>query len=73
MRRWQPELITKIEFKNVGLSLIHVGELKSLVHLDLSNNKISALRGSGLEHLNKLQYLDLSNNLLFKKEDLRAF
>lgn len=71
-RVWRPELLTKIEIVNAFLTVFHVGEFKNLELLDLSNNKITNIRGCGLEHCDRLKVLNLKNNLIIKKENLKA-
>lgn len=71
-RVWAPETITTIELVNCNLTIFHVGDMKNLLNLNLSGNKITDIRGNGLEHLLKLKVLNLKDNLISKKENLKA-
>jgi Leucine-rich repeat (LRR) protein len=71
-RMWAPEMITHIELANSNLTVFHVGDMKNLVSLNLSNNKLTDIRGNGLEHLLNLKTLNLKDNLISKKENLKA-
>lgn len=73
MGKFQPELIRKIELPNCSLTLFHVGSFPWLEVLDLSNNKISNVRGNGMEQCVRLYHINLSNNLISRKENLKAF
>jgi hypothetical protein len=56
---WRPEYIKKLEIMNANLSVFHVGDMRYLEHLDLSGNKISDIRGTGIEQCDKLGFLNL--------------
>ena len=73
MKIWNPEAITKIVATNLAIQLFHVGELTALKVLDLSDNRISNIRGMGLERMNNLTKISLKNNSISKKENLKTF
>lgn len=67
MTEWHPESIQHLELRNVGLSMFHVGTLRNLVALDLSDNAITSIAKCGLERLDKLRGLNLARNQLDKE------
>ena len=71
-KKWDPISVTRIELPNCSLTIFHVGEFKNLQVLDLSNNRINNLRGTGLEQCDNLKILLLKNNFILKKENLKA-
>ncbi|KAJ5068520.1 leucine rich repeat protein [Anaeramoeba ignava] len=64
MSNWAPESIVHLNFSNLQLQVFYVGTFKSLQVLDLSNNQITTLQKAGLEQCDKLNTLNLRNNLL---------
>src|SRR5690606_17526198 len=69
-QKWEPHKIKVLVIKNANLTEFHVGTLKNLRHLDISNNEITTLNGSGLEQLDKLHYFDFSYNQIRKLSSL---
>ncbi|KAL9654245.1 hypothetical protein ABK040_010277 [Willaertia magna] len=61
---WKPEKITTLSLASAKLSEVHVGNFVNLQTLDLSNNYLKSLFGFGLEKLDKLRELDISNNMI---------
>lgn len=47
-KEWSPALLVEVSLPNVNLTVFHVGEFKYLEHLDLSSNRISNIRGTGM-------------------------
>lgn len=59
---WDPQLIVAISLPNCSLTNIAVSTLVNLQTLDVSNNKISDLRNTGIEQCNDLSRINLKHN-----------
>lgn len=68
---WRPEAIVSLSLTGCGLSRVHVAGLPALRYLDLSGNRISDLRGCGLEHPVDLVSLSLADNAIHKRQALQ--
>lgn len=73
MRTWTPDTIVDVDLRRCDLALFHVGGLRCLRRLRLSHNRLTNVRGMGLERCDRLRRLDLDNNALAKKENVRVF
>ena len=73
MQNWRPELIKELELSSLNLLCIHVAVFENLERLNVQNNKISNLLGSGMAQCVKLTHVDLSSNQIQQKETLKEF
>jgi hypothetical protein len=73
MHSWNPSIITHLALPNMKLNSFHVGTLTSLVELDLSNNLITMLLGTGIEQCTHLVRANVSNNRITKKSNFKVF
>jgi Leucine-rich repeat (LRR) protein len=73
MRTWTPDTIVDVDLRRCDLALFHVGGLRCLRRLRLSHNRLTNVRGMGLERCDRLRRLDLDHNALAKKENVRVF
>ena len=73
MATWQPEQLVDVDLRRCELVLFHVGTLRNLQRLRLGFNRISNLRGMGLERCSRLRRVEFEHNALAKRENLRVF
>ena len=73
MESWQPEGIRLLVLRKTGITAFHVGVFKNLAQLDLSDNAISDVVGTGIEQCSKLQTVCLSDNKIVKRDNLSHF
>lgn len=55
--------ISVLNLSGQGLHVVHVGSLKSLLRLDLSQNFLRTLNETGIEQLDLLESLSIADNL----------
>jgi Leucine-rich repeat (LRR) protein len=72
MTTWQPSQLVMLTLPKQNLTYFSVGGLVNLEYLDLSRNAIREIRGMGLEKCNALQHLNLKQNLIQKRENLKV-
>lgn len=73
METWQPEVVRLLVLRRTGITHFHVGVFKNLIQLDLSDNAISDIVGTGMEQCNQLQSICLSGNKIVKRDSLSQF
>jgi Leucine-rich repeat (LRR) protein len=69
---WQPAALVDLDLRRCQLSVVHVGALVELRRVRLSHNRLTHVRGMGLERLDKLRRIELDNNALVK-DTVRVF
>ncbi|XP_035663513.1 leucine-rich repeat and immunoglobulin-like domain-containing nogo receptor-interacting protein 3 [Branchiostoma floridae] len=65
-----PFVTTSLTITNTGITKVRAADLqplKRLRHLSLPNNKISAIESGAFDDLHRLEYFDISANLVFEK------
>lgn len=72
MKTWQPSQLVMLTLPRQNLTYFNVGGLVNLEYLDLSRNAIREIRGMGLEKCHALQHLNLKQNLIAKRENLKV-
>ena len=55
MDTWSPDSITRLIVRSCGLTSFHVGPLRNLEELDISDNHIAELTGTGMEQCGRLK------------------
>ncbi|KAL6041595.1 hypothetical protein QOT17_024850 [Balamuthia mandrillaris] len=73
MAEWEPTKLTNLVINNAQLEVFHVGSMPCLQVLNLRDNQISDVQGSGIEQCEQLWSIDLSNNAIVKTTSLSAF
>jgi C-terminal processing protease CtpA/Prc/Leucine-rich repeat (LRR) protein len=71
--KWMSNQIKIIIMTSQRLKTFHVGSFQSLQTLDLSNNMIESIKYCGLENCVNLWALNLENNRLNDKEEIKIF
>jgi Leucine-rich repeat (LRR) protein len=70
LSRWDPASVVDLSLPNCGLITFNVSRFTGLISLNLSNNHIDDLDGSGLVFCRRLVSLDLSRNQISKPAQL---
>ena len=73
MKSWQPATLKELNLTSLGLFSIHVAVFENLEILNLENNNISAVLGSGMAQCIKLRMVNLRNNKISQKDTLKEF
>eukprot|EP00960_Hanusia_phi_P044642 756749-Hanusia_phi.AAC.11 len=65
MNLFLPEMIRHLDLSCTGIAVFHLGLLTALESLNLSSNRLSSMKGGGIEQLKKLRVLRMSRNHIY--------
>ncbi|OHS95674.1 hypothetical protein TRFO_38180 [Tritrichomonas foetus] len=73
LKNWDLRMIQHLSLPNCGLTTFCIHKFKNLVSLNLSDNNIKELKGTGLVCCKKLTSIDLRNNEIDSHDQLSCF